>query len=138
MFIRRVVLALLVMSCSAGLAQAEWVKVMDGSGAGGYTIYFETTSLGIDKKRGLVKVRLLYDFKTAQTNHKGPYLSIRVQQQYDCKEERSRILESSHFDGNMANGKSVSTDTTEEPWKPVAPGTIGETLWKMACPDGKS
>ena len=132
MFFRRIILVLLVLSCSIGLAQAEWTKVMTGSEAGGYTLYFEPTSLRIDKKS--VKMWLLYDFKTDQKDEKdASYLSLRFQRQYDCKEERARTLTQSLFNGNMARGEEISNDSTERPWEPVAPGSIGETLWFMAC-----
>ena len=135
MFIR-IVLVLLVLSCSVGLAQAEWTKVMTGLDAGGYTLYFEPTSLRIDKKIGMVKMWLLYDFKTAQKDEKDDrvsYLSLRFERQYDCKQERARTLAQSLFDGNMARGKEISNDSTERPWEPVAPGSIGQSLWVMAC-----
>ena len=134
MFIRQIALALLILSCSAGLAQAEWTKVMTGSDAGGYILYFEPTSLRIDKKAGMVKMWLLYDFKTAQKDEKDDsYLSLRFERQYDCKQERARTLAQSLFDGNMARGKEISNDSTERPWEIVAPDSIGQTLWVMAC-----
>ena len=131
MFIR-IVLVLLVLSCGVCLAQAEWTKVMTDSEAGGYTLYFETTSLRIDNK--MVKMWLLYDFKTDQKDEKDvSYLSLRFQREYNCKQERARTVAQSLFDGNMARGKEISSDSIERPWEPVAPGSIGETLWFMAC-----
>jgi len=130
----QIVLVLLILSCSVGVAEAEWTKVMTGPEAGGYTLYFEPNSLRIDKKSGMVKMWLLYDFKTAQKNEKDDsYLSLRFQRQYDCKEERAQTLGQSFFDGNMARGKEISNDSIEGLWEPVVPGSTGQTLWVMAC-----
>ncbi len=76
MFIR-IVLVLLVLSWSVGLAQAEWEKLTDSPNFGGFIVYVETTSFRIDKRSGLVKMWILYDFKTSQEGYQVPYLSMR-------------------------------------------------------------
>ena len=129
MFIR-IVLVLLVLSCRVGLAQAEW---KEAAGSDNFTVYIDPTSYRIDKKNGQVKLWVLYDFKTTQKDYMMPFLSIRVLNQYDCKEGRSRTLAQSLFDGNMANGDMVSNNSNERTWEPIAPGTIGKSLWKLAC-----
>jgi surface-adhesin protein E len=58
---------------------------------------------------------------------------MRAPQQFDCKEERMRVLDQTYFDGNMANGNVVYSDSTEGSWEPVAPETNGKFLWKTAC-----
>lgn len=138
MFIRRIVLLLLILSCSVGLAHAEWEELMTGPTFGGTTVYGDPTTHRIDKKSGLVKMWLLYDYKTAQIDkHQVPYMSKRIQQQYDCQEERARTLTQTLFDGNMASGNVVSLDSTETRWRPVAPDTIGKYLWRLACGPAK-
>lgn len=109
---------------------------MTGSETGGYSLYFEPSSLRIDKRSGMAKMWLLYDFKTAQKDDKDDrvsYLSLRFQREYDCKQERARTLAQSFFDGNMARGGEISNDSIERPWEGVVPGSIGENLWFMAC-----
>ena len=132
MFIRRIVLVLLVLSCSVGLAKAEWLKIMTVSNSDGFIVYGDFATHHIDEK-GLVKMWFLYDYKTAQKNYQVPYRSVRIQRQYDCKEERARTLAQSLFDGNMALGNVVSDDSSTRTWGSVAPGTLGETMWKAAC-----
>ena len=45
-----------------------------------------------------------------------------------------RSLAWTFFRENMAHGKVIrSHSTTEEVWTPVAPNSIAEALWKLAC-----
>jgi len=136
MFIR-IVLVLLVLSWSVGLAQAEWKKLTDSPNFGGFIVYVETTSFRIDKGSGLVKMWILYDFKTSQEGYQVPYLSMRIQRQYDCKQERARMLAQSFFGDHMAKGDVISTESPEGTWMPVGPGTIGKSLWELACSNSK-
>lgn len=132
MFIRRIILVLFILSCSVGLAQAEWKKLIDSPTFGGLDVYVEPTSVRIDKGSGLVKMWILYDYKTGQEGFQVRYLSMKIQRQYDCKQERSRMLAQSLFGGNMATG-DVIFESTEGTWMPVGPGSIGQSLLKTAC-----
>jgi hypothetical protein len=136
MFIR-IVLVLLVLSWSVGLAQAEWKKLTDSPNFGGFIVYVETTSFRIDKGSGLVKMWILYDFKNRQEGYQVPYLSMRMQRQYDCKQERTRILAQSFFGDHMAKGDVISTESARGTWIPIGPGTIGKSLWELACSNSK-
>ena len=137
MFIRRIVLVLLILSCCVGLAQAEWKQLTDSPNFGGFVVYVEPTSVRIDKGSGLVKMWILYDFKTGQQGYQVRYLSMKIQRQYDCKQERSRTLTQSFFGDNMAKGDVISTESTEGTWIPVGPGTIGQSLLGSACSSSK-
>jgi len=125
-------LAILVMGCSVGLAQAEWWEATRST-SGGLTAYIDPTTIRIDQKHELVKMWALYDFKTVEKFHQASYLSLKSQQQYDCIEGRSRTLAQSFFEGYMGDGDVVFTDSTERSWNPVAPGSMGESLWRLAC-----
>lgn len=137
MFIRLIALVLLILSCSVGLAQAEWKKLIDSPTFGGLIVYVEPTSVRIDKGSGLVKMWILYDYKTGQEGYPVRYLSMKIQRQYDCKQERSRMLAQSFFGGNMDKGDVISTESTAETWIPVGSGSIGQSLWGLACGTGK-
>jgi len=136
MFIRRIVLVLLVLNYSVGLAQAEWEEI---TGSDKVTVYIDPTTHRIDKKSGLVKMWILYDsFTVTKLSERSSFLSFRSHVQYDCNEERVRSLEASYFEGHMADGKVVFSSSTEGQWYPVAPGSIGETLWELACSIAKT
>ena len=84
----RIVLVLLVLSSSVGLAEAEWEKVYGPDSES--TVYIDPSTRRVDKKSGLVKMWVLIDFKTAQKVQEESFLSLRTQQQYDCKEEKNK------------------------------------------------
>jgi hypothetical protein len=136
MLILRIVLVLLFLSWSVGLAQAEWKKLIDSPTFGGLTVYVEPTSVRVDKGSGLVKLWMLYDYKTGQEGFQARYLSLKIQRQYDCTQERSRMLAQSLFGGNMAKG-DVIYESTEGTWISVGPGPIGQSLLGFACSNSK-
>jgi hypothetical protein len=114
---------------SSGPAHAEWVRIDQTDE--GMTTYVDPDSMR--HKGGLVKMWQLYDFKTMQTVAGDPYMSSKIQSEYDCTEERSRRLAFTNFSGNMGSDKPVYTNSDEGKWKPVAPKSIGEALWEFAC-----
>lgn len=125
--IRLLLVTLLLLSSAP--AYAEWVAVERSSD--GETVYVDPDA--IRRKGDLAKQWELYDYKTAKTDRYGSYLSSRGQAEYDCVEERLRMLALTTFAGNMLSGKLVHNGSRETTWEPVAPGTVGETLWKFAC-----
>jgi hypothetical protein len=114
----------------SGPAYAEWVKVAENKQAG-MTVYVDPDT--IRRKEDVVKMWDLYDFKTVQTKVGDSFLSVRSQTQYDCAEERTRILACTWFLGNMGNSKPVLSNSDEQKWKPVEPESVRRTLWKVAC-----
>jgi len=113
---------------SRGSVYAEWVAVdTDADG----TSYIDSDS--IRRKGGLVKVWTLHDFTTLRTSAGDSFLSVKGQAEYDCAEERYRPLALIEFSGNMGSGKVVSSNSTEGTWNPIAPWTVGQVLWIIAC-----
>src|SRR5262245_13018233 len=138
MFVHRIVLVLLVLSWSVGLAHAQWVEVGTRPSAGGHTIYADPTTRRIDTQSGLVRIWSLSDYTSAQKSMNGSsYLSVTTQLQCDCKEARTRILASEYFGGNKAQGDKVYDRSSEGTWEPLSPGTIAEQVWKFACNNTK-
>lgn len=120
-------IALLVLS--SGPAYAEWVEI--GHSREGTTIYVDSDT--IRRKGDRVKMWELYDHATARVTTYGPVLSSRTQSEYDCAEERSRRLALALFSDHMLTGGLLSSISQETTWDPVAPGTLGQSLWKFAC-----
>jgi len=83
----------------------------------------------------IVKMWDLVDFKKAQAVEKlvKPYKSIKGQSEYDCDEERLRVLSSSWHSENMGKGNVVLTSENPGEWKTVAPDSRGRRLWSVAC-----
>jgi hypothetical protein len=95
------------------------------------TVYADPDS--IRRKGNLVKMWSLVDYKTIQTYSGGAVLSAKGQSEYDCEEERTRVLGGITFSGIMGRGAVVASHSEKEQWVPVAPGSIGQLMWKLAC-----
>ena len=129
--LRRLILVTVLLVLSSGPVYAEWVEVASSENAGGYTVYVDPDTL---RRTGdLVKLWVLFDYKTMQKPASLSYLSSRTQKQYDCTEEVDRRLEFTWFSANMSSGNVMYTNSDEGKWRPIAPGSIGQTLWKAAC-----
>ena len=115
---------------SSGPVYAEWV-LTSGNDDAGLTVYVDPDT--IRRKGNLVKMWQLYDYKTVQTVAGDSLLSIKRYNEYDCTEERTRMLAYTWFSGNMGRGKVVYSTPDEQQWEPVIPPSINRTLWNVAC-----
>ncbi len=80
-----------------------------------------------------VKMWVLSDFNASQRFSSFEYKSITAQWEFDCKEEKSRLLYAAYFNKNMSKGNTVAIDQNTSKWSPASPGSINEGLWKFAC-----
>ena len=126
---RLILITILVLLCS-GPANAEWVEVT-GNEQVDATVYANPDT--IRRKEEIVEMWVLFDFKTIRTVEDHSYLSILSQEEYDCDGERNRTLTFAEFSGNRGDGKVVFSNSDEEKWEPVEPGSIAQALWKLAC-----
>jgi hypothetical protein len=108
-----------------------WVVVVR---AHTFTVYANPAT--IRRADNKAKIWEMKDYNTAQMNDGEPYMSQKTQNEYDCKEYRSRILALSLHSGNMGDGKVIWSDPDPDKWYPFAPGRVGEAVRKFAC--GKS
>ena len=121
-----VALAILFLSSSA---MADWVKV-DSNDLG--TTYVDPST--IRRSGSKVKMWDLVDFRAAQGAKNGQQVrSIRAQSEYDCEESAKRAIYVSAHAGNMANGNIVTLITQAGDWTPIAPESVVEAKWKIAC-----
>ena len=118
-------LMLLVVS---GAASAEWTAE-DGNDE--FTLYVDKTT--IRRNGNFVKMWDLVDYKKAKVIGGKSNLSARAQNEYDCKEEKVRTLALATFSGQMGSGAVNYTDSDTGNWVPVGPGSVAETMWKIAC-----
>ena len=119
----------LMLAITAGAASAEWTQ----SGEGESFIHYVDIAT-IRRNGNLVKMWDLMDYKTVRTVSGISYLSDKSQIEYDCKEEKERMLAFTYFSGQMGNGKVVySNGAVKDEWEPIEPGSVAETLWKIAC-----
>ena len=110
---------------------AEWTEV------GGGDTYISYADLSTIRKSGdKVKMWHLFDYKVVQIDKDDGtrYLSQAFQQAYDCKEETSRLSALIFYSKNMGAGEVVySSGTLHVEPRPVSPGSIANTLFKVAC-----
>ena len=120
-------LTLLVL-CS-GPAYAEWVAM--GESDSDTTVYVDPdTRL---PKGKLVKIWILYNFTRVRTVADESYFSNKAYEEYDCAQVRHRTLVDMRFSSTMGFGNVVYNKSSQGKWLPVAPQSINEALWKVAC-----
>jgi len=125
---RLLLITLLVLS--SGPAYAEWVAV-GGKVEAGMGAYADPVTMR--REGDLVKMEVLFDFKTRQTKAGVSYSSANAQMEYDCAEQRFRGLAVMYFSGNMGSGNLLDRSSGKGKWLPVSPGSLDQTLWKVAC-----
>jgi hypothetical protein len=123
-------LLIMFLVLSSGHVYAEWVLV-SGDDAAGLAVYVDPAT--IRRKGNLAKLWQLYDYKTVQTVAGDSLLSMKRFNEYDCVQERTRMLGYTWFTGNMGNGNVVYSTTEQQPWEPAVPRSINRSLWKAAC-----
>ena len=110
-------------------AMAEWTEVSSNDD---FTIYADLAIMSREDNR--VKMWLLDDYRIPQMDDiLGLYMSVKEQDELDCKKALLRILYLSFHHENMGRGEEIGIDETLGEWIPVIHETIGEALWKVAC-----
>ncbi len=126
----KAVLGALALLSFTATASADWEMV-------GYSDQFLTYAYisSIRTKGHMVKMWVLYDYFEAPKASGGePYLSVKAQREFDCDGERSRGIYSSLHSKQMGGGDVVSaSENLSGEFHPVAPDSIGRTLWAAAC-----
>jgi len=106
---------------------AEWIEA--ASATNGLKAYVNLDTL---RRNGdSVEMWNLYDYENKETERQN--LSSEVQQEFDCREERYRILAFTDFAENMGNGRVLFSASRSSDWMPVEPDTIVESIWNIAC-----
>ena len=111
-----------------GTASAEWVRA---GGTHKYDGYVDMATIGQTDKS--VTLWTLRDFTVTRQVARGPYRSVKTKKQYDCQNNRSRLLFSKYYAEQMGKGRLVYQGKGTKQWAKVAPGSDGEAEWKAAC-----
>jgi len=114
---------------SSGPAYAEWMSL--GASDSGTTVYADPAT--IRREGDLVKMSVLFDFKSIQTKADVSYLSAKAQMEYDCAEQRFEGLAVMYFSGNMGNGTLLDRTSGKGKRLRISPGSLDHALWKLAC-----
>jgi len=114
---------------NSGPAYAEWMSL--GSSESGTTVYADPATMR--HEGDLVKMLVLFDFKSKQTKADISYLSAQAQMEYDCAEQRYEGHAVLYFSGNMGNGPLLDRSSGKGRWLRISPGSLDHDLWKLAC-----
>ena len=122
-----------LLALSSVPAYAEWVLVEKSNQlAGIMTVYFDPET--IRRKGNLVTMVQLIDFRTMQGGRSpSRFSSTKIHKEFDCAEERLRLLALTDFWGNMGTGEPADAYIDGGNWVPVEPKSINPALWEVAC-----
>lgn len=126
---KRLLFVLLALSLSAPVA-AGWVKVGEND-LGAFFIDPET----IRSKGHFRKVWAITNMKKLVVEGAKSY---RVQWEYDCKEERSRVLYLSGHSRRLATGELLFSSAGPQTWEPTPPDTPDALIREIVCSTGGS
>lgn len=125
---KKVCVALFLTVLSVG-AMAEWVKI---GGNDKSSMYADPST--IRRSGYIVKMWSLLDLNKIQSPEQdGAYISSIDQSEYDCRGERARTVYFTNHSGRMGDGEVAYTSNTPLDWTPISPGSLRESLWKLAC-----
>ncbi len=122
--VNRKTLLLPLLLLVTGSAWAGWEKISTTA-----DLYIDPAT--IRKDGNLRKMWSIRDFK--QRDKEGA-MSIRTRIEYDCKDERRKILTISTHTEPMAGGTTIES-YGEDPkgWVEIPPGSTDEIMLKIAC-----
>lgn len=128
-------LLIILAACSSPSQVAtEWIIVKDTMPTGDGFITYAAPST-IRKAGTKVTMSSMIDSMVIQgTALDRPYFSWQDEWEYDCQAKRYRPVQFKEYSGKMGTGENVYSQA--EPgylWHEVKPGSVGETLWTMAC-----
>lgn len=122
------IILMMLLTVVSNSAMAAWVDVGSNETT---TIYVDSST--VKKAGNMAKMWHLTDYKKPHKDMGEPYMSMKDEDEYDCKEAKWRRRASSQHSGNMGSGKVVYSDSFTTRWKPVPPDSGTEILWKFAC-----
>jgi hypothetical protein len=126
-----------------------WVRTLDSMAAGGWqfrTVAADgswaafSTEHQLKRSGHLVTAWIRQEYPEPQRSGGDVYLSNVEKIQYDCANERGRVLLVIYYAENNIAGsqQSESTDIKQASWEPIVPGTESEHMYKWACEAAKA
>lgn len=114
-------------------SREDWYKIGDSAPM---THYANVSSIRLDGS--IAAIWLLLDYKALQRESSGAFMSDEMLAEFDCKENKTRLVAANARAENMAAGAVVSCDSKAYQWRPVRRGTVEEAAAKIACdPEAK-
>ena len=123
----RIALTIMLMLASAP-AWAEWTKVGETAGS---VHYLDAATIGKDGN-----LRRVWEIQDLKARLPSGEVSRRAMSEYDCAEQRFRMLSVSSFMGLMSTGEILLTGSDPESlrkWQSIPQGTIAQATLKLVC-----
>lgn len=119
-----------LMCLSAG-ASAQWTPVIVDEMV--ITYIDRSTLRGAGGKGGLVRMWWLMDYRLVQITDEKGYFSRLHHSEFDCKNQRVRVLSVALLSQQMGEGQTVFEDPVPRKWEAVRNDTFQDALWDIAC-----
>lgn len=124
----KLLLALFLTTISTN-AMAKWVLNISTTN-GEEKIYFDDATIKINGD--LVKIWELWDYEIPNILSVGSYKSSVDRREYNCKNETSRIIQSTAYEGRMQTGEIIHTLKTTK-FEEIMPNTPLSMMFKSVC-----
>ena len=130
---RRLIPALAIsLAFAAGCARTPAWKLLGATPDESIVFYYDPSS--IQRDRDIASVWELADYPDGHTSRSGvSFRSKKEQNRYDCKAETFSLGTAVYFDGNMASGRVISSDTTSTEWIPAPADSVWAGKMEVAC-----
>jgi hypothetical protein len=107
----------------------DWVKILDNS-QGSLFVSLKTIQRVADKSTTWSIINFHQTQKSAASRD---YLSIKVNEEFQCSGRMFRRLAFSSHQEAMARGETVATSSKPSEWRSVPPGSVTDSLFQVAC-----
>lgn len=118
--------ALLALAC--GHAMADWTSLGD---VGNAELFVDKST--IVRTGDKATMWSIYALKAPAAAGSASYVSLKRQDEFDCKESRMRPLQIAAYPKPMAEGTPVANEKSTANWSAPAAQSIGEKLLTVAC-----
>ncbi len=119
---------MVALAAVSGSAAAEWVSIGDQGPA---EVFVDKTT--ITRSGDTAKMWSLQELKTPGSAGGAAYVSLKRQDEFDCKDPRTRGVEIAAYPQPKGEGKAVASEKGSGAWAKVVPDSTNEVLWKIAC-----
>jgi hypothetical protein len=110
---------------------AAWSE-LSVSGDGKVTFYADGDTIRRDG--ATVKVLTMADYQEAQKiSATLSFLSVKMQEEVDCADQKSRHLNLAAWSENKGEGKVVGTEKSPAPWRQASSDSQVDTILRFAC-----
>jgi hypothetical protein len=117
-----------LLALASGPAMAEWVSAGD---AGNAEVFVDRSS--IVRSGDSATMWSVYALKAPGSANGKAYVSLKRQDEFDCKGLRTRGVQISAHPQPMGEGPAVASEKGTAGWTAVAPDSLIEMLLKTAC-----